>query len=128
MQIEMLRTKIHRATVTEADVDYEGSISIDPDLLEVADILSYEAVHVWNVTNGYRLVTYAIDGKRGTGEVKINGAAALHTAPGDIVIIAAFARFNGPVDGYKPRVVVLGEKNSIVSVSTDHTFFDIRKR
>jgi aspartate 1-decarboxylase len=87
----MLRAKLHRLTLTGANAAYEGSIAIDKDLLEAAGILEYEQVHVWNVSNGERLQTYAIDAPRGSGEACLNGAAALKGAPGDIVIVAAFA-------------------------------------
>jgi aspartate 1-decarboxylase len=91
MRLNVLKSKIHRATITHADLEYEGSICIDSDLLDAAKILPYEAVHVWNVTNGSRLVTYAIRGRRGSGTVCINGAAAHMNHPGDVVILAAFA-------------------------------------
>jgi aspartate 1-decarboxylase len=86
----MMSGKIHRATVTEANLQYEGSITLDPDLMDAAGILPYEQVHVVDVTNGARLETYAILGERGTGEVCINGAAAHLVHPGDIVIIIAY--------------------------------------
>jgi aspartate 1-decarboxylase len=84
----MFKSKIHRATVTQANVDYEGSITIDETLLEAADILEHEWVHVWNVTNGARVETYALRGARGSGVVCVNGAAAHHFRPGDLVIVA----------------------------------------
>ncbi|HVO22786.1 MAG TPA: aspartate 1-decarboxylase [Candidatus Margulisiibacteriota bacterium] len=87
----MLRGKIHRATVTGADLHYEGSVTIDVDLLERADIIPYEQVDIWNVTNGERFTTYALAGQRGSGVVCINGAAAHKARTGDLVIIAAFA-------------------------------------
>ena len=87
----MLKSKIHRATITEANVHYIGSCTIDEDLLERADILPYEQVHVVNVTNGARLVTYAIKGQRGSGVICLNGAAAHLGSPGDIVIIITYA-------------------------------------
>ncbi len=87
----MFKSKIHRATVTQADINYEGSVSIDLDLMERADILPYEEVHVWNVTNGQRFITYAIEGDRDSGTICVNGAAARLVAPGDLVIIASFA-------------------------------------
>lgn len=127
MQLEMLRTKIHRARITEADVDYEGSVSIDLDLLEASDILTYEAVHIWNVTNGSRLVTYAIEGVRGSREIKTNGAAALQNRPGDIVIIAAFVRHDVIVQGYEPRVVIVDAANNVTSRKLG-TFENIRPR
>jgi aspartate 1-decarboxylase len=88
----MLRGKIHRATVTGADLHYEGSVTIDVDLLERADIIPYEQVDIWNVTNGERFTTYALAGQRGSGVVCINGAAAHKAKRGDLVIIAAFAQ------------------------------------
>ncbi len=86
----MFASKIHRATVTGADVDYEGSVTIDRDLLDAAGILEWEEVHVWDVTNGARLSTYAIAGERGSGDICINGAAAHLVRPGDLVILATF--------------------------------------
>lgn len=88
----MLKSKIHRATVTEADLDYEGSITISPELLKAANILPYEAVNVWNVTAGTRFETYAITGQAGSTELCVNGAAAHLVTPGDLVIIATFSQ------------------------------------
>jgi aspartate 1-decarboxylase len=88
----MLKSKIHRATVTEANVEYEGSVTIDRNLLEAADLLPYERVDIWNCTNGNRLSTYVIEGERGSGEICINGAAAHLMKPGDKVIIASFVQ------------------------------------
>jgi len=90
MTRRMLKSKIHRATVTEANVEYEGSVTIDKDLLERADIVPYEQVDIWNCTNGNRLTTYAIEGERGSGAICINGAAAHLMKPGDCVIIASW--------------------------------------
>lgn len=87
----MLRGKIHRATVTGADLHYEGSVTIDADLLEKAGILPYEQVDIWNVTNGERFTTYTLEGRRGSGVVCINGAAAHKASKGDLVIIACFS-------------------------------------
>src|SRR5690606_36095410 len=87
----MFKGKIHRATVTHADLNYEGSVTIDQDLLDAAGIFPHEEVHVWNCTSGTRLSTYALSGPRGSGAVCINGAAAHLTKPGDLVILAAFA-------------------------------------
>jgi aspartate 1-decarboxylase len=90
----LFKSKIHRATVTQADLDYEGSVTIDATLLRAADILPYEKVHIWNRTNGSRLETYALEGAAGSGVICVNGAAAHHAKPGDIVIIATFAEAN----------------------------------
>ena len=90
MKRTMLKSKIHRATVTEANLEYEGSVSIDTDLLRAADILPYEAVDIWDCTSGARLRTYAIPGEAGTGEICVNGAAAHLIKPHDLVIIASW--------------------------------------
>ena len=105
-----LSGKIHRATVTESRLDYEGSISVDQELLARAGILAFEQVDVYNVTNGDRLSTYAIPGD--PGQVCLNGAAARRSQPGDLVIIAAFA-WLGPeeIPGHKPRIVLVGPGN-----------------
>ena len=87
----MLKSKIHRATVTEANIEYEGSVTVDRDLLEASDILPYERVDIWDCTNGARLSTYAIEGEAGSGEVCVNGAAAHLIKPGDVVIISSFS-------------------------------------
>jgi aspartate 1-decarboxylase len=86
----MLKSKIHRATVTEANVEYEGSVTIDMNLLEAADMIGYEQVEIWNCSNGNRLTTYIIEGERDSGEICVNGAAAHLMKPGDCVIIASF--------------------------------------
>ncbi len=86
----MLKSKIHRATVTEANIEYEGSVTIDADLLDAADMLPYERVDIWDCTNGNRLSTYVIEGERGTGEICVNGAAAHLIKPMDLVIIASW--------------------------------------
>ncbi len=86
----MLKSKIHRATVTEANIEYEGSVTIDPDLLDAADLLPYEKVDIWDCSNGNRLSTYVITGERGSGEICVNGAAAHLIKPMDLVIIASW--------------------------------------
>ena len=95
MRRRMFLGKIHRCTITQADLDYEGSITIDQDLMEAAGILDNEAVHVWNITRGTRLVTYAISGPPGSGVICINGAAAHRFAPGETVIIATWTELDG---------------------------------
>jgi len=115
MRRVMFKSKIHRATVTQADLDYEGSLTLDPILLEAADILPYEQVHVWNVTRGTRLSTYAIAGDLGSGVVCINGAAAHLVSPGDLVIIATFTELDeAEARSYRPKVVLVDAKNRIV--------------
>jgi len=108
----MLKSKIHRATVTDARVHYEGSITIDSELMAAADIREYEQVHVWDVTNGARLVTYAIKGRAGSGVVAMNGAAALLISAGDLVIIGSFAEIDeAKLKSFKPLKVFVDSKN-----------------
>jgi len=113
MILNLLKAKIHRATVTGCDLHYEGSITVDPALLELSGILPYEQVDVLNINNGERFTTYAIKGKkRGSGEININGAAARLAQKGDLVIICAFAGFNAEeASKHKPVVVVLDKTN-----------------
>jgi aspartate 1-decarboxylase len=113
---EMFKSKIHRATVTDADLHYEGSIGIDKNLLEASGILEYEKVDVWNITNGARIHTYAIESPRGSGEICLNGAAARHFHPGDMVIIATFAMVDEEeLKTFRPTVVQVDEKNNIIN-------------
>lgn len=115
MRLNFFKAKIHRATVTHADLDYEGSVTIDEDLLDASGILEYEAVHVWNITRGTRLQTYAIKGARGSGIICINGAAAHLNRPGDLVILATFAELEPQeVAGFRPTVVLVDAGNRIV--------------
>ncbi len=112
----MIRSKLHRAAVTGADVDYEGSIKIDPDLLDAAAMVVFEQVHVFDITNGARLITYIIEGERGSGEIVLNGAAAKLVNKGDRIIIMSFEWIEGDVSTHKPTVVVLNEKNEILKI------------
>lgn len=126
----MFSGKIHRATVTEANLDYEGSITVDNLLLSAAGIFEYEMVHVWNVTNGERITTYTLAGEPNSGVVCLNGAAAHKFSPGDLVIIAAFQQIEvvpwNPVDtSYTPKVVLVDENNFIVSAN--HEEIALRK-
>src|SRR5438105_14002134 len=114
MQRFMLKSKIHRATVTHADVDYEGSLSLDSTLLQAADILPHEEVHVWNVTRGTRLRTYAIAGEPGSGVVCVNGAAAHLIHPGDVIIVATFAAMEeSEARTYRPIIVLVDASNQL---------------
>jgi len=113
----MLKGKVHRATVTDANVNYEGSITLDPILMEAADILPYEQVHVLDVNNGTRLLTYAIEGVRGSGEVCVNGAAARLVHKGDIVIILTYETMDETsARRLQPRLVYVTERNQIVEI------------
>lgn len=117
MTLTMLKSKIHRATVVEANLDYVGSITVDPDLLEAAGILEYEKVTVVDVTNGARLETYTIEGERGSGMICLNGAAAKLINKGDIVIIMAYAQVSeNEAKTMKPKVVFVDENNKSVAV------------
>lgn len=114
MQRTMCKGKIHRATVTQANLNYIGSITIDQDLLDAADIYPYEKVQVVNVNNGSRLETYTIAGARGSGVICLNGAAARMTAEGDIVIIISYAQFNEQeIRSLEPHIVFVDEHNRI---------------
>ncbi len=114
MQLRVLKGKIHRARVTGADLNYEGSIEIDSSLMDAADILPYEEVHIWSLTNGERWVTYALPGKRGSGMVAVNGAAARKTQVGDELIISTFAAVTEKEAlGWKPHVIHVDEKNRL---------------
>jgi aspartate 1-decarboxylase len=116
MRRSMFKSKIHRATVTDADLDYEGSVTIDEDLMDAAGIWEYEAIHVWNITRGTRLTTYAIKGGRGSGVICINGAAAHLNKPGDKVILATFAEMDeAEARRHVPQVVLVDAENRIVS-------------
>jgi aspartate 1-decarboxylase len=119
MRRTLFKSKIHRATVTQADLDYEGSITVDADLMRAADIMPYEKVHVWNRTNGSRLETYALEAPAGSGVICVNGAAAHLARPGDLVIIATFAEANDEVEArnWKPIVVHVDGHNRIVSMT-----------
>ena len=115
---KLLKSKIHRATVTRSDLNYEGSIAVDADLLEAADIQPFEAVHVWNVTNGSRLQTYAIAADRHTGEICLNGAAARLAQAGDLVIIASFAWMDEKEAAQaNPKLVFVDAKNHLVETT-----------
>ncbi len=117
MQRTMLKSKIHRATVTDCDLHYVGSITIDPELLEVADIKEFEQVAVVDVNNGARFETYTIPGDPGSGDMKLNGAAARLVQRGDTIIVISYASYDPEeLEHYRPRVVHVGEHNEVVAV------------
>ena len=112
-----VRSKIHKAIVTQTDLKYEGSITLDSKLMEAADIAPYELVHVLNLNNGNRLETYAIKGKAGSGTVCLNGAAARHAEAGDPIIVLTYQTFpDTPPEGYAPRVVTVTPRNKVLKV------------
>jgi len=115
MRIHLFKSKIHRATVTHADLDYEGSLTISGELMDAAGILEHEMVHVWNVTRGTRLTTYAIRGDDASGVMCINGAAAHLAKPGDKIIVATFAEVEAEeARGWQPTVVLVDDRNRVV--------------
>jgi aspartate 1-decarboxylase len=119
MQRQMLKSKIHRATVVGRDPDYVGSITLDPELMRQADLLVNEQVHVWDIDNGARFVTYAIEGEPGSGDVRVNGAAALLVNEGDKVIVASFGSYDErDLESYAPVVVHVDERNRIAAVDS----------
>ncbi|HZL54291.1 MAG TPA: aspartate 1-decarboxylase [Solirubrobacteraceae bacterium] len=119
MNRTMLKSKIHRASVTDCDLHYVGSITLDPLLLEAADILPHEQVAVLDIDNGARFETYAMAGERGSGEVKLNGAAARLVARGDKVIVISYASYSAQeLDAYAPRVVHVDADNQILAVDS----------
>jgi aspartate 1-decarboxylase len=120
MKRTMLKSKVHRATVTGSDLHYVGSITMDPELLEGADILEHELVHVLDIDNGNRFETYTIAGARGSGDVVINGAAARLAHEGDKVIVVSYAEYDeSEIESYEPRVVHVDGRNRIVDVDSN---------
>ena len=117
-RLHLFKSKIHRATVTHADLDYEGSLTIGSDLMDAAKIREHEQIHVWNVTRGSRLVTYALRGDPGSRVICMNGAAAHLAQPGDKVIIATFAEVpESEADAWQPTVVLVDDDNRIVDAA-----------
>ncbi|MEV4443153.1 aspartate 1-decarboxylase [Streptomyces sp. NPDC049577] len=116
----MMKSKIHRATVTQADLHYVGSLTVDADLMEAADLLPGEKVDIVDVNNGARLSTYVIEGPRGSGVIGINGAAARLISPGDLVIVIAYASMDdAEAKAFEPRVVFVDERNKAVDLGSD---------
>lgn len=112
MKRTLLKSKIHRATVTDADLHYEGSVTVDPELMEAADLLSFERVEIYDITNGNRFATYAIPGRRGAGEIVLNGAAAHLVTPGDLVILCTYAEYTEEdARRHEPRLVMVDGAN-----------------
>ena len=120
MRRRMFLSKIHRAVITHADLHYEGSCTIDTDLMAQADILPNQELHVWNITQGTRLVTYALPGPAGSGVICINGAAAHGNSPGDLVILATFGEMDSEeAKTFEPKVVLVDRDNKVVSVRAE---------
>jgi len=126
MNRQMLKSKIHRARITDSDLHYVGSITVDPDLLEAADILEHELVHVLDVDNGARFETYTIAGERGSGEMKVNGAAARLVHTGDTIIVVSYASYDEQeLATYEPRVVHVNSNNEIVEVNANVDLLEV---
>mgnify|MGYP001174554792 CR=1 FL=1 len=120
MIIEMLKAKIHRATVTNADLNYNGSLTLDENLMDVSGLHEYEKIQVLDITNGSRIETYIIKGERGSGEVCINGAAAHLIQKDDLVIIASYCQIkNSDIKNHIPRIVFVNKKNQVVEKNID---------
>ena len=120
MHRQMLKSKIHRATVTGCDPDYVGSLTLDRELMRSADLMANEQVHVWDVDNGARFITYAIDGEPGSGTVQVNGAAAHLVSEGDKVIVASFGAYDErDLEAYAPVVVHVDDRNAIADVDSN---------
>ncbi|MEJ2673385.1 MAG: aspartate 1-decarboxylase [Deltaproteobacteria bacterium] len=125
----MMKSKIHRATITQADMHYEGSLTISAELMRAADILPYEMVHVYNISNGERFETYAIEGEEESGVICLNGAAARKGAPGDLIIITTYASYDGAeLAQHRPQVVLVDGNNRLknpASVEKPLAFFSV---
>jgi aspartate 1-decarboxylase len=118
MYTTLLKSKIHRARVTEAELHYEGSCSIDEELMRAADLVPHEHVHIWNVTNGNRFETYVIPAPKGSGTIKINGAAAHQAKKDDLIIITSFAHYDAKgAKKHKPKIVFVDERNRIKKIA-----------
>lgn len=119
MILSILKSKIHRATVTEADLHYIGSITIDENLMDSAGLIEYEKVQILNITNGNRLSTYVIKGERGSGCIKINGAAAHHVDVNDLIIIVSYCQLNNEeIKKHEPKIVHVDSNNEIISIKS----------
>ena len=121
MKLTMLKSKLHRATVTHAELDYEGSCAIDQNLLDAANILPFEQIHIYNVANGERFTTYAITAPRGSGTIGVNGAAAHKASPGDLLIICTYAELEAKeAEQFNPTLVYVDGDNAITHTSHGH--------
>ena len=121
MKLTMLKSKLHRATVTHAELDYEGSCAIDQNLLDAANILPFEQLHIYNVANGERFTTYAIKAPRGSGTIGVNGAAAHKASPGDLLIICTYAELEAKeAEHFNPALVYVDGDNVITHTSHGH--------
>lgn len=121
MKRVMLKSKIHRATVTDADLHYEGSITVDADLMDAARLVEFEQVEIYNISNGHRFSTYVIGGKRGKGDICLNGAAARLVSRGDLIIICSYSVYDEQeVEDHAPALIYVDEKNKIKELTVAH--------
>jgi aspartate 1-decarboxylase len=128
MYINLLKSKIHRAVVTEADLNYVGSITIDEDLMEASEIIKNEKVQIADINNGNRFETYVIPGERGTGMVCLNGATARLVVPGDLIIIMSYAFLNKEeLKGFEPKIVFVDSKNRVTEIKNEEVHGEIKK-
>ena len=128
MNRTLLKSKIHRVTVTDANIEYEGSITVDRDLMDAADFHHYEQVHIFNVTNGNRFVTYVIEGERGLNEICVNGAAAHLARKGDCLIVASFASYSeSECKAHIPKLVYVDGKNRITRIGPEQNTLKVAK-
>ena len=129
MHRSLLKSKIHRATVTEADLDYEGSLTVDKNLMEAADLLPYEEVHIFNITNGHRFSTYVIEGERDSNTVCVNGAAAHLAREGDCLIVASFSYYDElECKSHTPRLIYVNESNEIIDFKPNNINLRLAKK
>lgn len=128
MNRTLLKSKIHRVTVTDANVEYEGSITVDRDLMDAADFHHYEQVHIFNVTNGNRFVTYVIEGERGSNDICVNGAAAHLARKGDCLIVASFASYSeSECKAHVPKLVYVDGENRITRIGPEQNTLKVAK-
>jgi aspartate 1-decarboxylase len=128
MNRTLLKSKIHRVTVTDANVEYEGSITVDRDLMDAADFHHYEQVHIFNVTNGNRFVTYVIEGERGSNDICVNGAAAHLAKKGDCLIVASFASYSeSECKAHVPKLVYVDGENQITRIGPEQNTLKVAK-
>ncbi len=128
MHRTLLKSKIHRVTVTDANIEYEGSITVDRDLMDAADFHHYEQVHIFNVSNGHRLVTYVIEGERGSGDICVNGAAAHLAKKGDCLIVASFASYSeSECKMQVPKLVYVDGQNRITGIGPERKTLKVAK-
>ncbi|MGI9554299.1 MAG: aspartate 1-decarboxylase [Thermodesulfobacteriota bacterium] len=128
MRRSLLKSKIHRANVTEADLDYEGSLTVDKNLMDAADLIPYEEVHIFNITNGHRFSTYVIEGEEGSNTICVNGAAAHLAREGDCLIVASFSLYDEEeCKKHTPRLIYVNDSNEIIDFKPNNINLKLAK-